>query len=363
MTTEPEIIARKVGQIGRITLNRPKALNALTHGMCLSMIEALNAWRDDDAVRAIVVDGAGEKGFCAGGDILALHNSGKAKDGAAWLFWRDEYQLNTLIHHYPKPYVALIDGITMGGGVGVSVHGSHRVAGDKTMLAMPETGIGFHPDVGGAYFLSRLPGQIGTWMGLTGARLRAPDTIACGIATHYCPSSQNDALMASLESADLRDEDALEFLLEEYSCDPGDSQLALTRGLIDAAFDGDHVEDMVTRISAAGDSWSDKQAKILSMKSPSALKLTLAAIRAGASLSFENVMRQDLRLSTRCLEGTDFYEGVRAVIIDKDNAPSWSPSNLSDVDDAVIAAAFAPLDASLEMTFLADTSNIDAGTT
>jgi enoyl-CoA hydratase len=360
MTTNPEIIARKVGQIGRITLNRPKALNALTHGMCLAMIEALTVWRGDDEVRAIVVDGAGEKGFCAGGDILALHNSGKAQDGAAWLFWRDEYQLNTMIYHYPKPYVALIDGITMGGGVGVSVHGSHRVAGDRTMLAMPETGIGFHPDVGGAYFLSRLPGQIGTWMGLTGARLRAPDTLACGIATHYCPSSHNKALIASLESTDLRDEDTLEFLLEEYSCDPGDSQLALTRGLIDAAFEGDRVEDMVTRISAAGDSWSDKQAKILSVKSPTALKLTLAAIRAGASLSFEDVMRQDLRISTRCLEGTDFYEGVRAVIIDKDNAPGWSPASLSDVDDAAIAAAFAPLDASHEMTFLADTSNIDA---
>ena len=150
MTDEPEIIARKTGQLGRITLNRPKALNALTHPMCLMMIEALESWRNDDDVKAIVVDGAGEKGFCAGGDILKLHDSGQAGNDDAWLFWRDEYRLNTLIYHYPKPYVALIDGITMGGGVGVSVHGSHRVAGDRTMFAMPETGIGFHPDVGGA---------------------------------------------------------------------------------------------------------------------------------------------------------------------------------------------------------------------
>ncbi|RKR02895.1 enoyl-CoA hydratase/isomerase family protein [Maricaulis maris] len=348
MTDEPEIIARKIGQVGRITLNRPKALNALTHGMCLSMIEALQAWRNDDDVQAIVVDGAGEKGFCAGGDILQLHNSGKAGDDKAWLFWRDEYQLNTLIHHYPKPYVALIDGITMGGGVGVSVHGSHRVAGDRTMLAMPETGIGFHPDVGGAYFLPRLAGEIGIWMGLTGARLKAPDCVAAGLATHYCPSGQFDALVSALEAADLTGEDALEVLLEEYSGDPGDSDLSVTRGLIDAAFAGDSVEDILARIAAAGDPWSAKQAKVLATKSPTALKLTLACLRKGADLSFEGVMCQDLRVSSWCLTGTDFYEGVRAVIIDKDHAPNWAPA----ADDSAIEKAFAPLDAAHEMSFL-----------
>lgn len=352
MTQEPEIIARKCGHVGRITLNRPQALNALTHGMCLSMIEALQAWRDDDAVQAIVVDGAGERGFCAGGDILQLHDSGKAGDDHAWLFWRDEYRLNTLIHHYPKPYIALIDGIVMGGGVGVSVHGSHRVAGDRTMFAMPETGIGFHPDVGGAWFLPRLGGEIGIWMGLTGARLKAPDCIAAGLATHYCPSGQNEALITALESADLTGEDALEVLLEEFSGDPGMSDLALTRTLIDAAFAGDAVEPMLARMVEAGDAWSLKQVKILGGKSPTALKLTLAALRAGADLSFEGVMRQDLRLSAWCLTGNDFYEGVRAVIIDKDNAPKWSPASLAEVDDLVIAAAFAPLDDAHEMTFL-----------
>ena len=345
---DPEIIARKIGRIGRITLNRPKALNALTHGMCLAMIEALQAWRNDDEVQAIVVDGAGEKGFCAGGDILQLHNSGKAGDDKAWLFWRDEYQLNTLIHHYPKPYVALIDGITMGGGVGVSVHGSHRVAGDRTMLAMPETGIGFHPDVGGAYFLPRLAGEIGTWMGLTGARLKAPDCVAAGLATHYCPSGQYDALIEALESADLTGEDALEVLLEEFSGDPGDSDLSVTGGLIDAAFAGDSVDDILARIEAAGDPWSAKQAKILGTKSPTALKLTLACLRKGADLSFEDVMRQDLRVSSWCLTGTDFYEGVRAVIIDKDQAPKWAPA----AADSEIEKAFAPLDAAHEMSFL-----------
>jgi enoyl-CoA hydratase len=356
MTDEPEIIARKVGQVGRITLNRPRALNALTHGMCLDMIAALEAWRADDALRAVVVDGAGEKGFCAGGDILQLHNSGKAGDDRAWLFWRDEYRLNTLIHDYPKPYVAMIDGITMGGGVGISVHGSHRVAGDRTVFAMPETGIGFHPDVGGAYFLPRLAGEIGTWMGLTGARLKAPDCVAAGLATHYCPSSRTEALIAALEQADLADEDALEVLLEEFSGDPGDSELAHTRGLIDAAFAGDSVEDIAARIGQAGDSWSAKQAKVLATKSPTSLKLTLACLRKGADLGFRDVMRQDLRVSCRCLEGGDFYEGVRAVIIDKDNAPAWSPARLVDVDDTAIAGAFAPLDDDHEMTFLGETA-------
>ncbi|MHA6288497.1 enoyl-CoA hydratase/isomerase family protein [Maricaulis sp. CAU 1757] len=352
MTDEPEIIARKIGQVGRITLNRPKALNALTHGMCLAMIEALEAWEGDDDVRAVVVDGAGEKGFCAGGDILKLYQSGKAGNDEAWLFWRDEYRLNTLIHHYAKPYVALIDGITMGGGVGVSVHGSHRVAGDRTMFAMPETGIGFHPDVGGAYFLPRLAGEIGTWMGLTGARLKAADCVAAGLATHYCPSGQYDALVKALETADLSGEDALEVILEEHSGDPGDSTLAVTRGLIDAAFEGDVLEDMMQRIADADDAWSTKQLDILHTKSPTSLKLTLAALRKGADLSFEDVMRQDLRLSAWCLKGEDFYEGVRSVIIDKDMKPVWSAKDLSQVDEAEIAAAFEPLDADHEMSFL-----------
>ena len=352
MTDESEIIARVTGQVGRITLNRPKALNALNHAMVLDMTEALQRWADDDAVKAVVVDGAGEKGFCAGGDILMLHNSGKAGDDKAWEFWRDEYRLNTLIHTYPKPYVALVDGITMGGGVGVSVHGSHRVAGDRTVFAMPETGIGFHPDVGGAFFLPRLAGEIGMWMGLTGARLKAADCVAAGLATHYCPSGRNEDLIAALEAADLADEDALEVILEEHSGDPGDSELAHTRGLIDAAFAGDRLEDMMQRIGDAGDSWSAKQLKVLHTKSPTSLKLTLKTLRKGADLSFEDVMRQDLRVSSWCLTGTDFYEGVRAVIIDKDQAPKWSATDLTQVDEAAIEAAFAPLDEAHEMSFL-----------
>ncbi|MCW5723504.1 MAG: enoyl-CoA hydratase/isomerase family protein [Maricaulaceae bacterium] len=350
-----EIIARKVGQVGRITLNRPNALNALNTAMVHAMTRALLAWKDDDSVKAVVVDGEGEKGFCAGGDIRMLHDSGKAGTDEARLFWFDEYRLNTLIKRYPKPYLALIDGVTMGGGVGVSVHGQFRVAGDNTLFAMPETGIGFHPDVGGAYFLPRLAGEIGMWMGLTGARLKAADCLAAGLATHYVPSENRPALVAALERETLDDDgEALEALLERFVGDPGPSDLALTRGLIDAAFAGDGVEAMVARMRAAGDAWSEKQVKIIATKSPTALKLTCAALRRGAELEFEDVMRQDLRVSVRCLAGHDFYEGVRAVIIDKDNAPQWKPDSLARVDGAAIEAYFAPLPPDQEQTFIGE---------
>jgi enoyl-CoA hydratase len=343
-----ELIIRRAGDVGRITLSRPGALNALNQAMVDGMTAALLDWRDDAEVKAVVVDGAGEKGFCAGGDIRMLTESGKAGDGRAWRFWRDEYRLNTLIQEYPKPYIALIDGITMGGGVGVSVHGDFRVAGDKTMLAMPETGIGFHPDVGGAYFLPRLAGEIGTWMGLTGARLKAADCILTGVATHYVPSDQQGALIDALEGTALdHDGEAVEALLDRFAADPGASDLSLTRALIDSAFAGDDVDAMAARLEAAGDAWSLRQLGVLRSKSPTACKLTLAALRRGADLSFREVMIQDLRVSMRCLdEGSDFYEGVRAVIVDKDNAPRWAPLTRD------VSGWFAPLPDDAEMSFL-----------
>lgn len=344
------INVRKAGSVGRITLNRPEALNALNQEMVDGLIKALLHWREDDSVKAVVVDGAGEKGFCAGGDIRMLAQSGKAGGDEAWKFWRDEYQLNTLIFEYPKPYVALIDGITMGGGVGISVHGSHRVAGDRTTFAMPETGIGFHPDVGGAYFLPRLKGETGTWMGLTGARLKAADSLAAGVATHYVPSDRQEALVQALESADLdADGEALEDILDAHAGDPGESELAHLGGLIDAAFAGDELAVIKTRLEAAGDAWSAKQLSILNTKSPTSCALTLAALRKGSGLDFRDVMAQDLRVSMRLLvEGSDFYEGVRAVILDKDNAPKWGPQMRPEA----VEAMFVPLESDREQSFL-----------
>lgn len=345
-----DVIVRKAGSVGRITLNRPKALNALNQEMVTAMVEALQSWADDKTVKAVVVDGAGEKGFCAGGDIRMLAESGKAGDDRAWTFWRDEYQLNTLIAEYPKPYVALIDGITMGGGVGVSIHGEFRVAGDRTLFAMPETGIGFHPDVGGAYFLPRLNGELGVWMGLTGARLKTADCIAAGVATHYVPTDNYEALIEALETETLDDEgEKVDAIIERFSGDAGHSDLGVVQPLIDAAFDGDDVSVILNRLEAADDAWSKAVLKILSSKSPTAVKVTLQALRKGAELSLRDVMVQDLRVSSRFLrEGSDFYEGVRAVIIDKDNAPNWS----APVSDAEVDAYFEPLAADKEMAFL-----------
>ena len=343
-----DVIIRKAGDTGRITLNRPKALNALTQDMVEAMIEALTAWRDDAEVKAVVVDGEGEKGFCAGGDIRMLTESGKAGDGRAWKFWRDEYRLNTLIAEYPKPYVALIDGVTMGGGVGISVHGEFRVAGDRTVFAMPETGIGFHPDVGGAFFLPRLAGEIGTWMGLTGARLKTADCIASGVATHYVPSERFGELIHALETDKLDDDgDRIDQLLDGFGAPAGTSELSLSLGLIDAAFAGDDPDAILERLDGAGDEWSGQQASILRSKSPTSVAVTLAALRKGAELEFREVMVQDLRVSMRFLaEASDFYEGVRAVLIDRDNDPKWGPRS-SDID-----GYFKPLPGEDEMTFL-----------
>ncbi|MEO1038038.1 MAG: enoyl-CoA hydratase/isomerase family protein [Pseudomonadota bacterium] len=350
MTEQPHVIVRRIGDVGRITLSRPKALNALTWEMVSAMTEALIAWRDDEAVKAVIVDGEGEKGFCAGGDIRLLAESGKAGDDRAWRFWRDEYRLNTLIQEFPKPYIALIDGVTMGGGVGISVHGTHRVAGDRTLFAMPETGIGFHPDVGGAYFLPRLAGELGMWMGLTGARLKAADSLAAGVATHYVPSERTSALLNRLETETLdADGEQVEAILSDLSTDPGASELSLIGGLINAAFAGDDLAEMTRRLETAGDAWSSKQLKILNTKSPTSVALTAMGLRLGAQLSFREVMHQDLRLSMRCLrEGSDFYEGVRAVIIDKDNAPNWSPQ----ADATLLERHFEPLADDLEMSFI-----------
>ncbi|MGX6647708.1 enoyl-CoA hydratase/isomerase family protein [Maricaulaceae bacterium MS644] len=345
-----DVIIRRTGDVGRITLNRPKALNALNQAMVEAMTAALLDWQDDGAVKAVVVDGEGEKGFCAGGDIRMLAESGKAGDGRAWTFWRDEYRLNTLIEEYPKPYVALIDGVTMGGGVGISVHGEFRVAGDRTLFAMPESGIGFHPDVGGAYFLPRLAGALGVWMGLTGARLKTADCIATGVATHYVPTERYGELIHALEHERLDEHgDRIDALLDGFGGDAGESELGVRGAMIDAAFAGDDVTEIQKRLVEAGDVWSETQASILKTKSSTSLAVTLAALRKGADLSFRDVMVQDLRVSQRFLaEGSDFYEGVRAVILDKDNAPQWG----EQASDSQVEAYFAPLGEEQEMTFL-----------
>jgi enoyl-CoA hydratase len=333
---------RMVGKVGRITLTREKALNALTLEMVHAMTDALISWRSDDRVRAVLVDGAGERAFCAGGDIIMLHDSGKAKDGRAERFWRDEYVLNALIADYPKPYIALMDGITMGGGVGISAHGDFRIATDRTMLAMPETGIGFFPDVGGTYLLPRLPGGVGTWMGLTGARLTGADALSVGLATHHVPSAQIAALIEALEGADLdHSGGAVEATIASFEGDAGDSSIASMRAEIDRFFDQLRYKAIRKSLMPADSAFAKEQLKILEQKSPTALRVTMEGLRRGASLSLHEALQAEYVMSCAFLNGHDFYEGVRAAVIDKDRNPQWSPDKVEDVGDGMLDPYFA----------------------
>lgn len=341
---EPEILIERRGSAGLLTLNRPKALNALTLTMVRDMRRALDAFAVDPAVTRVVVTGAGGRAFCAGGDIRVLHDLGKAgRHEEALAFWREEYELNILIKRYPKPYVSLIDGIVMGGGVGVSINGSHVVAGEKFVFAMPEVGIGFFPDVGGTYFLPRIPGEIGAFFALTGERMKQGDALSTGLATHAMASARfAEALDA------LCGRETVDHVLEGFA-DVATQPASVTarRSAIDACFRFDTVEavmDALAAAAAAGDDWFGQTLATMKTKSPTSMKIAMAQVRAGRTMEFEEAMKTEFRIVSRICHGHDFYEGVRAVIIDKDNAPHWRPATLAAVTPAMVAAHFAPLD-------------------
>jgi enoyl-CoA hydratase len=304
----------------------------------------LRDWAADDGVRAVVIEGAGEKGFCAGGDIRALHDSGRAGTPYALEFYANEYRLDNLIAHYPKPYVALMDGITMGGGVGVSVHGSHRVLTDRTVFAMPETGIGLIPDVGGSYFLPRLPDEAGMFLGLTGERLKTGDALDLGIGTHYVPNGL-ETLKAALAEADFGDNPhaAVTTVLDAHAGLAPECRLRRHRPAISRHFARDGVEAILASLDEDGGEWARAQIAAMRTKSPTSMKVACRQIREGARLGVSDCFRLEFRLVTRVMEGHDFYEGVRAVIIEKDNAPKWKPSRLEDVTTAQVDAYFASL--------------------
>jgi enoyl-CoA hydratase len=336
-----EVLFERQGRAGVITLNRPKALNALTLAMVDAMTAQLNAWRDDRAVDMVIVRGAGDKAFCAGGDIRALYDSGKAGTPYVIDFYAREYRLNTMIKRYPKPYIALVNGIVMGGGVGVSVHGSVRVCGERTMFAMPETGIGLFPDVGGTYFLPRCPGETGMYLALTGARLDVTDARYAGIATHVVPQAQHEDLFDALCNGS----DPLEKILARHSVFAQDrSKLEGLQPVIDRHFSGTSVEAIIASLQSGSALFEEQTLKTLLTKSPTSLKVAFRQVREGARLGFEECMRLEFRLTNRFMRGVDFYEGVRAVIIDKDNAPRWSPPALEDVGEADVERYFAPLE-------------------
>ncbi len=335
---DAEVLFDRRGAVGLITLNRPKALNALTHNMCVLMLAQLKAWASDDAVKCVVVQGAGDRAFCAGGDIRVLYESGRAGTSYALEFYRDEYILDALVKNYPKPYVALIDGIDMGGGVGVSINGSHRVASERMLFAMPETGIGLFPDVGGSYFLPRCPGEIGMYLALTGARLKSADALYAGVATHFVPLATRATLLDRL----VRGED-VDDVLDGPKSDAGVAALANLRGNIDTIFSAVSVEAILERLDRDASDWARDTAATIGTKSPTSLRIAYRQVREGAKLSFDDCMRMEFRMVHRIVAGHDFYEGVRATIIDKDGAPKWNPPTLAGVSDADVASYFAPL--------------------
>ncbi|MEU3275361.1 enoyl-CoA hydratase/isomerase family protein [Saccharomonospora sp. NPDC006951] len=323
--------------IGRIILNRPRALNALTHDMVRAITSHLDHWREDPAVRAVAVDGAGDRGLCAGGDIRSIYDDARAGGTASLGFWADEYRMNATIAAYPKPYLAIMDGLVMGGGVGVSAHGSHRVVTDRSRIAMPEVGIGFVPDVGGTYLLSRAPGELGTHAALTATQLSGADAIHCGLADHYVPANRLpdlfDALAANTPDAAIAS-----------VADPSPpSPLAAESTWINHCYTADSVEEILGRLRDGGET-AVAAAKTIEGKSPTALKVALRALRTAATLpDLETVLAQEYRISRHAFASPEFTEGIRAQIVDKDRSPRWSPATLPEVDDNLVDAYFADL--------------------
>lgn len=339
MTDNDPVLLRTEGRAGYLTLNRPRAINALNHPMVTRIAEALTAWERDPAVGTVVISGAGERGLCAGGDIRLIHEEVRTGGGDASLaFWRDEYRLNARIARYPKPYVALMDGIVMGGGVGVSAHGGIRIVTERSRVAMPETGIGFVPDVGGTYLLGRAPGELGTHLALTGAPVGAADALLCGLADHFVPSDLLPVLGKDLAMAPVTD------VLPRYAREAPAGELDGHREWIDHCYAADTVEEIVDRLLASGVPAAKETAESLLAKSPTALKVTLTAVRRARRLgSLERVLEQEFRVSAAALSCPDLVEGIRAQVIDKDRAPRWSPAALAEVTEQDVARFFAPL--------------------
>lgn len=330
--------------VGLLTLNRPKAINSLTHSMVGRISAALSMWEHDDAVRAVVVSGAGDRGLCAGGDVVAIYHDAKVGGAATRQFWHDEYLLNAYIGRYPKPYVALMNGITMGGGVGLSAHGSVRVVTETTKMAMPEVGIGFIPDVGGTFILARTPGLLGVHAALTGAPFTGADAIAMGFADHFVPHDRLDAFTEAILA------DGIDSAVAAYAVDPPPSPLLAQREWIDRCYAGETVADIVAALrdhaaagqmggSAAGDA-----ADLITSRSPVAVSVALEAVRRAANLpTLEDALRQEFRTACGALRSHDLVEGIRALLIDKDRKPQWSPASLplvtpADVDAYLVSA-------------------------
>jgi enoyl-CoA hydratase len=339
---EPEVTCEKIGSCGIVTLNRPKTLNALTLNMVCEMTAALDRWENDAEVHCVIAKGAGDKAFCAGGDIRVLYELGKAGRHAEQLsFWREEYRLNRRIKLYSKPYLALVDGIVMGGGAGLSLHGSHVIAGENFTFAMPEASIGFFPDVGATFFLPRLPLRIGVYLALTGARLTCGDALAFGVAFAHVPSARLAELAQRLIGGE-----KVESAIAAETAPPPASAIAPHSQTIKHCFSAATLAAILAKLDEAGHGGSNfarSAAQAIRSKSPSSLAIALRQMQIGGKLGIDEALRTEFRIAARIARGHDFYEGVRAVIIGKDNCPRWHPAMIESVDSGMIDAYFAPL--------------------
>src|ERR1700722_6642570 len=342
-----DLIARREGSVGVIRLNRPKAINAVTLEMFRDIDRALDAFEADPAVGLILLEGAGERGLCAGGDIRALYDSSKIKGDLGKILWREEYILNARIAKFAKPYVAFMDGIVMGGGVGLSAHGRHRVVTEKTKLAMPEVGLGFFPDVGGTWLLSRSPGEIGTYFGLTGQTMNGPDAIYAKFADTVVPSSQLSALrdiLTKVRPGTTSSE--VETLIDGFTTGETSGPVAALQPRIDVWFAHDRMEDIIAALQRDGSELAQATLKTLNEKSPRGMVVALKLLRlARTSSSLEQCLVREYRAALEVFASDDFREGVRAAVIDKDRNPRWSPSRLEDVTPEMVAPYFAGIGA------------------
>jgi enoyl-CoA hydratase len=332
--TEPSVITRQDGRVGRIRLNRPEALNALDQSMIRVLTATLQAWRDNPHIHAVVIEGTGDRAFCAGGDIRALRQHQLDNNRAPVdAFFTEEYALNRMIASYPKPYIALIDGICMGGGIGVSIYGAYRVATENAMFAMPETAIGFFPDIGATFFLPRLPGQLGTYLGLTGARIHGADAVHAGFATHFTTREELPALSEALAHDGIA-------ALACHAAPLPECSLQDLRPTIDCIFAADSVPEILHQLEAEKSEWAAKTIAALRGVSPSALAWTLRILREGAHRTLEQCLDAEFALTHTTMDHSDFIEGVRAMVVDKDRTPRWQPARIEDVKPSDIAALF-----------------------